>query len=76
MAWNVKNNWFLLHEVIFLERFGKVNFGTDSFCLNLFNFKLSILFTVPHCDQLLQGSFGVGNFEIFISFRSERVFYV
>lgn len=50
MAGNVKCDRLLLHEVIFLKRLGKVDFGTDSFGFDLFDLLFGVLLVVTHGD--------------------------
>jgi hypothetical protein len=56
-----KDNRLLLHEVVLLKGFGKVDFDADFFCLDLLYLLFSVLFIVAHGDQLFEGSFGVCN---------------
>lgn len=53
VAWNLKDDRLLFHEVVFFERFGEIYFCSDSFCLDLLNFLLGILFAVSHGNQFL-----------------------
>ena len=53
MAGYFKDGCFLMHEVVFLERFGEIHLIAINILLDMFLVHYGVLLTVAHLDQLL-----------------------
>lgn len=65
-----KDGCFLMHKIIFLERFGEIHLIAVNLFLDMFHIHDGVLLTVAHLDQLLHWSLEMSDFYIFVLFGS------
>ena len=76
MAGHFEHYWFLVHEVVLLERLCEVDLGAYLLGLHCLHFCLGVLYAVAHLSQLLNGAFEASYFHVLILFGRIRVFYI
>lgn len=74
MAFDLKDDRLLLHEVVLLERFGKIDLGADTFVVQLLNFLFCILEAVSHFNKLFWSSLEVSYLQVFVCLGRIRIF--